>query len=332
VKELWRRWGWLVRWGGTALGVAYIATVIDAAGIRSGLSHLSPTALLGAIAALATGVMVGVIRWRCLLRAYGARTIPRLWVLARLYFIAIFYNTYLPGGLVGDVMRGVVSRESFGEHGTTGALAVVFVERALGLFGLFLLVVAGLVAAGPTLSNTGSLWWWCGIGVAVAIGAVLALPFGRKVARFLPRPVASIAERLPVVTYPAQFALATLLSLATQLCTSIAGWLLLRDLDPRVDLGAALLVVPLAAATAYLPVTVGGAGAREAVFIALCARLFAMPGHDALAASLLLWLAILIVSAIGGAWQVASRKAIDPDAIVDGPPTSSSPHEPEPRP
>jgi uncharacterized membrane protein YbhN (UPF0104 family) len=322
VKALWRRWGWLVRWGGTALGVAYIASVIDPASIKRGLSHLSLTALLGAIVSIACGVVAGVIRWRCLLRAYGARSIPRPWITARIYFIATFYNSYLPGGLVGDVMRGVVSRESFGEHGTTGALAVVLVERALGLFAVFALVVVGLFAAGPTLGNTDSLWWWSAIGVAVAVGAVLALPFGRKVAPFLPKPVANVAERLPVVTYPIQFAIATLLSLVTQLFTAIGGWLLLRDLDPAVGLGAALLVVPLAAATAYLPVTVSGAGAREAVFITLCARLFEMPSHDALAASLMLWLAILIVSAVGGVWQLASRKAIDPDAVIE-------PREPE---
>ena len=37
-----------------------------------------------------------------------------------------------------------------------------------------------------------------------------------------------------------------------------------------------LLVVPLAAATAFLPITVGGAGAREAVYVTMCARQFGM--------------------------------------------------------
>ena len=55
-----------------------------------------------------------------------------------------------------------------------------------------------------------------------------------------------------------------------------------------------------------MPITVGGAGAREAVYVTLGARLFHMPESDALAASLALWLAHLIVGAIGGIVRLAS--------------------------
>ena len=67
-------------------------------------------------------------------------------------------------------------------------------------------------------------------------------------------------------------------------------------------------MVPLAAATAFLPITVGGAGAREAVYVALCGTLFGMPEADALAASLGLWLAHLAVGAAGGVAQLARAR------------------------
>ncbi len=85
-----------------------------------------------------------------------------------------------------------------------------------------------------------------------------------------------------------------------------AGWALLHAGHPEVDLAGALLLVPLAAATAFLPITVGGAGAREAVFVTLGGRLFGLPAEDALAASLALWFAHLAVGAVGGA-LVATR-------------------------
>ena len=88
-----------------------------------------------------------------------------------------------------------------------------------------------------------------------------------------------------------------MLSVATQVLVALAGWVLLRAIEPRVDLGASLLIVPLAAATTFLPITVGGAGAREAVYVTLGASLFHMPRADALAASLALWLAHLVVGA-----------------------------------
>jgi len=62
----------------------------------------------------------------------------------------------------------------------------------------------------------------------------------------------------------------------------------------------ALLIVPAAVATAILPITVGGIGAREAVFVVLCGRLLGLASEDAVAASLLLWLAMLLVGAAGG--------------------------------
>jgi uncharacterized membrane protein YbhN (UPF0104 family) len=96
-------------------------------------------------------------------------------------------------------------------------------------------------------------------------------------------------------------------------CVAVAGWVLLSSLAP-ISLADSLLVVPLAAATAFLPITVGGTGAREAVYVALCGRLFHMPESDALAASLALWLATLVVGAMGGIAQLIARRASTPGA------------------
>ena len=57
----------------------------------------------------------------------------------------------------------------------------------------------------------------------------------------------------------------------------------------------------------FLPITVGGAGAREAVFVTLGAELFHMSSGSALAASLALWLSHLIVGAAGGVAQLMDR-------------------------
>jgi hypothetical protein len=77
-----------------------------------------------------------------------------------------------------------------------------------------------------------------------------------------------------------------------------------------ISVAGSLLVVPLAAATAFLPITVGGAGAREAVYVALGGALFGMPESDALAASLGLWLAHLIVGAAGAVAQLSRARHI----------------------
>ncbi|MGE5182420.1 MAG: lysylphosphatidylglycerol synthase domain-containing protein, partial [Acidobacteriota bacterium] len=116
-----------------------------------------------------------------------------------------------------------------------------------------------------------------------------------------------LAARIPELSSAGAFVLATLLSIATQALVALAGWVLLRAVDPRVDLGTSLLIVPLAAATTFLPITVGGAGAREAVYVSLGASLFHMPKSDAVAASLALWVAHLACGAVGGVLQLAER-------------------------
>ena len=294
---------------GTAAGVAWILARVDLGKAQGALARIPIGAAAAAVALVALNVVIGAVRWRALLHAYGAARIPRLAYLTKLYFVAFFYNNYLPGAVAGDVARGVVTRDSFDE-GATGALAVVLVERALGLFGLFALLALGLAISAGDL-DTGSLWAWTAIGVAGSLAIVIALPFARRLAPYLPRRLAEIAGKLPRLHAGGGFASAVGLSVLTQVCVALAGWVLLAALAP-ISLAGSLLVVPLAAATAFLPITVGGAGAREAVYVALCGRLFHMPEADALAASLALWLAHLVVGAAGGIAQLVARRARTP--------------------
>ena len=296
-----------MRWGGTAAGIGYIAHVIDLDEAGRAFARISVGALALATALVALNVVAGAARWRVLLTAYGAETRPSLRRATQLYFISFFYNNYLPGAVAGDVVRGVVTREVFGARGATAGLAVVLVERALGLFGVFLLLATGLAVAGAEL-DTGSLWLWSALGIVGSLALVLALPFARRIAPYLPHAVKTIAARVPALSSASSFAIAAAYSVLTQVLVALAGWVLLRAVDPDVGLGASLLIVPLAAATTFLPITVGGAGAREAVYVTLGASLFHMPRADAVAASLALWLAHLVTGAVGGVLQLGERR------------------------
>ena len=278
------RWlGVVVRLAGTAAGLAWIATHVDLAAAGRALGRIPPATFAAAAALVAANVVVAALRWSVLLRAYGAARVPPLARLTYLYFVASFYNNYLPGAVAGDVGRGV-ARDAFPGEGAAGALAVVLVERALGLFGLFALLGAGLATAGRAL-DTGALAGWTALGCAGSCALVAMIPLARRLAPRLPRPLARVAARLPALRDGRAFGLALALSVATQALVVLAGWILL-DALAGLSLAASLLIVPLAAATTFLPITVGGAGAREAVYVALCGRLFCMPEGDALAATL----------------------------------------------
>lgn len=298
----------VVRVLGTVAALAWVASHVDLASVRDALARIPVQAFALAVGLVAANVVVGAVRWRVLLRAYGATRIAPLRALVRLYFIAFFYNNYLPGAVTGDVGRAVVTRDAFADQGATGALAIVFVERALGLFGLFALLAAGLVATHGAL-DARALWWWTVLGSLGSLALVAAIPLARGLGPRLPARLARLAGKLPALRDGRAFAIAIALSVVTQALVAAAGWLLLAQLAP-IGPGASLLVVPLAAATTFLPITVGGAGAREAVYVALCGSLFGMPRGDALAASLGLWLAHLIVGAAGGMAQLARNEHI----------------------
>jgi uncharacterized membrane protein YbhN (UPF0104 family) len=305
--RLWQRWGWLVRWSGTLAGVLYVCTLIDVASLRDALVTVSIAIVLAAAALTATGQAIGAVRWRITLSAYGAQSRPSLPTAVRLYLVSMFYNSFLPGAVAGDVVRAVVTRASFTDHGATGALAVVFVERMLGLFAVFALVLAGVALTGDALAIQGSLRLLGFIGGAASLAMTLALPLGRRLARFLPRPLARIARRLPSVVSPRAFASAVALSLCTQGTTVIAGWLILHALHPATTFADALMIVPTAMATSLLPFTVGGIGARETAFAMLCGKLLGMTNVDAVAGSLLLWIATLLVGGVGGILLLVGR-------------------------
>ena len=302
-----RRWlGFALRVLGTGAGLAYIALRVDLDAAKTALGRVPVISFAAAVALVAANVVAGAVRWRVLMRAYGATAIPPLGRAVYLYFVSFFYNNYLPGAVAGDVGRGVVTRDAFATEGATGALAVVLVERALGLFALFALLAVGIASAGGGI-DTHDLWLWTALGCAGSCAIVIGIAAARRIGPRLPSFLATRAAKLPVVHDGRAFGIAVLLSLATQALTAGAGWVLLAALAP-IGLGASLLVVPLAAATTFLPITVGGAGAREAVYVALGGRLFGMLPADALAASLGFWFAHLAVAGCGGLAQLVARR------------------------
>src|SRR5262245_44995352 len=121
-RTAWQRYSWLLRWLGTAVGIGYVATLIDVDDVTAAFRQISPSAWLLGIALVGLNVVVGAARWRAVLSAYGALRRPDLWRATQLYFISFFYNNYLPGAVAGDVVRGVVTRDVFGQRGATAGL------------------------------------------------------------------------------------------------------------------------------------------------------------------------------------------------------------------
>ncbi len=300
-------WAWrIVRVAVTAAAFAWVLSRVDLSEMGAAFLRVSWLSFALAIGVTFVNLGLGTLRWRVLLSAYGAARAPSFAHLYRIYLIGFFYNIWLPGGVGGDVVRGVATRESFGAAGATAAVAVVFVERVLGLVGLLLIV--GTSSILYPIEGVEGLLLWSGIGIVAGVGAVLAIAIGRSLSGLLPGPLSRIAASLPRIERPAPFALALLLSLGTQTFVALTGHIFVATLHPELSIATSFVFVPIAMATSYIPITAGGAGAREAAFQELYSHV-GVSFEDATAASLMLISTYYLVGAIGGVLRLPSSTA-----------------------
>ncbi len=257
-------------------------------------SRLTPVAATVALALTYLGLLIGAVRWRVLLGAYGAHTRPPVLRLFRLNLIGLFYNTFLPANVAGDVMRAHVTRDAF--PGVTGAYVVVGVERIFGLAGLFTLG-ASVLALHP-LRGIHDLPLIAALGLIAAVGAALAPMVGRRLAPRLPGRLRGLAASLPAIDRPVLLVPILALSVCTQAIVALIGYSLATAIAPQVTVTQALVLIPLAMIALYLP-TIAGLGTREAAFVVLFGAV-GVSAADATAISLAYFAAQLTVALTGG--------------------------------
>jgi hypothetical protein len=276
----------------TASVFGYLLWRADVTHVLHALLRIPLQSTLAALAALAASISIGILRWRALLKAFGARS-TRFGILARWYLLAGFYNL-LPSGVGGDLVRGYGTRVLFDDR-PVRSLSVVFVERVLGFSAL--LGIAGTASlARPSVR--GEVLLFAALGGAAAIAAVLAVSRGTRISKSMPPITARWFNDLPELRAPLAFGQAALLSLLSQLCTAAAGHFLIVGLVPSVRWSDSLVVFPVATVAAFFPLTIAGAGARDAALVLLLGHL-GVSSADALGSSLALLACHLTVAASG---------------------------------
>lgn len=235
-------WAWL-RLGLGAGILVVLAWRVGAEPFLDGLRLTDPWALSAAIAITALTTLCCAWRWSIVARALGADVPVGAAVAA--YYRSQLLNATLPGGVLGDVHRGVRHGRDIGSLGL--GLRSVAWERGLGQAVQIALAVAVLVALPSPLRPTAV------VVAAVGVVAVLALALVRRVPRDLRRilhtPRAGLSIALASAASAAGHTLVFLIAART------AG----VDASVLVLLPVALGVL-LASA---LPLSIAGWGPRE---------------------------------------------------------------------
>lgn len=279
------------------VAVGYMLRIIPIAEVIASAKRVPITAIVAACAIIVIATAVATYRWQLLFGACGVKAKPRFLDLFRIYWICIFYNTYVPGGLGGEVVRAIATRRIVGPGGIAMSGAIVLLERTLGLTGMLILVVVGFTLF--PLKGVPHVMLFSAAGIGAACIAVFVIVRGARLAKFLPAPIARIAASLPTIESWPLFVVALLLSVVTQSSGVVVGHILISSITAKALWTDSVVMLPLILASQYFPLTIAGAGVRELGFVMFYGTV-GVSKPDALAASFMLMGIQFLMNATGG--------------------------------
>lgn len=274
-----------------ALGLAFRGQSLVE--IRSALTSASAPLLWSAFSAYLASQAVSSLRWRRVASSLGFELPAR--TALRYYFIGIFFGSFGPGLIGGDMARALYVRPH--GSGMLGAAASVAIDRYAGFVCLTVMASAGLALLGSYsipfpivivahgLTAIGILSWW----LLPRIGRLPA-KLGRLVGKMTDGWWRERAARRATVVL-------SFVVHGLQLAAAIS---LLQAVAPSAPWEYGFVVHPLVAMLAALPISLAGLGVRESGYVYFLATLQGVPAVEA-AAFASAWLAVLLAAAaIGG--------------------------------
>lgn len=283
---------WIVR---TVVTLALLGAVIWMVApdeLAGAFRAFDPFWLAVAVLLLVLQIAMSALRWRVTAHAFGF-ALPKSRALQE-YGLSVAVNTFLPGGVLGDLARIARSR-SFGWR---GAAASVLIERLAGQMAL------ALVALGAGVSVLG-----LARGGALVIAAIVA---GTILLWLWPKGRALLMQAwLAPGIWRAQAGLTCAI-----LVFNLGGvWAAARAVGVHLSPGAALILIPLTLLSMLIPLTINGWGLREGVAATLW-PLWGIAAAQAVAASVAFGLACMGAALLGLLPWLLRRRLADEDVVL----------------
>jgi len=271
---------------------------------RAGGAHAGVFSL--ALLVLIFGGFAGAMSWFCILRTRLPAITYRQ--VGACHWIGMFFNSFLPSNVGGDVVKGYAMARDQGQAGFV--VTSVLLDRALNLAVLLGIGVFAL------LLRTARAAWAAAflLGVLALIPAAVAAARRFRRSRRPPagegirgRRAALVDAILDWVAAPRLFIPALGAALASQLFKTWSQVFVIRALGLALPVFCVWTVIPLFGMVSALPVSIGGLGVRE-----LAAQRLAGPLQfdttDLVALSLGGHLAVVLVNLLGAVPFVLGRR------------------------
>lgn len=252
-------------------------------------------------------------RWKILLDARNMTF--SFWYLLRVYFISWFFNNILPTTVGGDVFRvtyTVKKDELTGQRTSASrSLAAAFVDRFIGFIGLFFFasLASGYLFLTKPLKNQFLVFNILGFIILLIILSALFSDRVHQVFSWIFKRIKffNLGPRferayLQVKEYrqvKPQLLYSFLLSLLVQVSIALVWFFGALGISVHTSVSYYFLHIPVIGVLSMIPITIGGLGLRENLFVTFFAALGVLQ-KQALAISLLYLIVNLIYAFLGG--------------------------------
>ncbi len=273
--------------------VFYKLDLSEFVGLMRGARLLYITA---AVALIIGDLVLGAYRWQRLLRALGI-SIP-LSTLTASYFVGLFFNNFLPTSMGGDVVR-IYDVARYSRQPSASAASVV-AERALSALAQGLIALVGLALGYEVTKRfVGEIAALFAVLCLVLVALLLGDHWGRKISLLRGRVMEALGSISFCLRDKSLALWVVFVSLFFHAVIVLINYAIFLALGADVSLAYCFLVIPIILFITLLPVSINGLGIREWAYIYFFGRL-GLSMAEAVAASLLFFILLILVSLIGG--------------------------------
>ena len=266
-------------------------------------------------------IFAGVLRWREIGAECGAPLATNQAM--RFNLIGTFFNQTLPSSIGGDAVRlWLVAR---GGAGWRAATYSIFVDRAIGLIALAIIIVASLPWSYRLITDPNGRSALLLVDFAALAGGVGFLVLGRLQWSWLKRwwathhlhACAVIANR--VIFSRKRGPKIAVLSLLVHVLTVVIAWCVVQSIAAPVMFSQIFQLVPPVMLITMLPISIAGWGVREAT-MGLAFGYAGLMTNEGVNVSLLFGAVSFMVGAFGGlVWILSAEKAAQRSAPIQVP-------------
>jgi uncharacterized membrane protein YbhN (UPF0104 family) len=266
-------------------------------------------------------IFIGVLRW-CEVSAECHAPLPVRQAM-RFNLIGTFFNQTLPSSIGGDAVRlWLVARAGAGWRAATYS---IFIDRAIGLIALAIVIVATLPWSYELIADPHGRSALMLIDFTALAGGLGFLVFGALRWPWLKRwwgthhihACAVIANR--VIFSRRRGPKVAVLSLFVHVLTVVIAWCVVRSITAPVTFGQAFQLVPPVLLITMVPISIAGWGVREAA-MGLAFGYAGLLPNEGVNVSLVFGAVTFLVGAFGGLiWIFSDEKAAKGSAPIEVP-------------